>query len=109
MARREPIITLLHKRYCPECYCLTFGSIWRWLRGYEATCWRCDNEYPSGGAYGPDYDCPKCKWPLPDDSSNDESWVSKSPTWYGYEGDMNWTEYHKCPECGTEWEFDNGT
>lgn len=57
-----------------------------------------------------DYQCPKCgRW-----SDDDITLVERSPAEYNYGKacefggtPLDWTETHKCPDCGTEWEFDN--
>ena len=95
------------RRYCNECGELTRPAWLRdWLTRYPASCSQCRERYDEP-AY---YDCPGCGWPTPDDTPNDPSWVGGTePRDYGFDGGLTWTEYHKCPECGTEWDFVSGT
>jgi len=63
--------------------------------------------------YGGDWECPRCGW----DSSLDEmgeNLLRTGPEHYAayiameYGGNpVHWEEFWKCPECGTEWSYEN--
>lgn len=65
------------------------------------------------------YECPECKTEPPE--GRDEGWTyeingdewPKIFNYHSYGNDMgsgyDWTEYHKCQECGTIYWFNNGT
>ena len=55
--------------------------------------------------------CPECLYQCHQEGEGDLIRTSKHSTNpYGYYGtEYSWTEHWKCPECGHEWEEDNGT
>jgi hypothetical protein len=56
------------------------------------------------------YNCPKCNCPSDYDRSllkrTPPEWDSEKSEEYGTEV-LVWTEYHKCPICKTQFEFQN--
>jgi hypothetical protein len=58
-----------------------------------------------------DWHCPGCGWNcecvmgLPDAPVE---YSPETPDWeYGYCGGVHWTETWTCPECATQWDFNN--
>jgi hypothetical protein len=92
-------------RYCRECGELTRPAVLRdWLLRRKPSCSQCKQSY---GRID-DCDCPGCGWPIDVDSY--ASFIDATDFYQRYSDNAtSWVEHHKCPMCGTEWEFDNGT
>lgn len=109
MKIKKGILKKSKRWYCIGCNEFTkqipvYSKGWRnteYISKYN--CLSCDyTNYPS------EYGCPKCG-----SESCEDTWIKSSQRRYDYAGSMNygscydWTETHKCLDCGTIYEFDN--